>query len=65
VPSLLVDGEVPCASVHGAKKLGAKSFLDLVIFGIRAFHTTIETFKPGLTQRSSVMMLESRSNCQY
>lgn len=51
VPGLLAAGEVACASVHGANRLGANSLLDLVIFGRRAAHTTIETFKPGQTQK--------------
>jgi succinate dehydrogenase (ubiquinone) flavoprotein subunit len=33
VPGLLACGEVACASVHGANRLGANSLLDLVIFG--------------------------------
>jgi succinate dehydrogenase/fumarate reductase flavoprotein subunit len=37
--------------VHGANRLGANSLLDLVIFGRRAAHTTIETMKPGQTQK--------------
>ncbi len=51
VPGLLAAGEVACASVHGANRLGANSLLDLVIFGRRAAHTTIETFKPGQAQK--------------
>jgi len=51
IPGLLAAGEVACASVHGANRLGANSLLDLVIFGRRAAHTTIETFKPGQTQK--------------
>jgi succinate dehydrogenase flavoprotein subunit len=51
VHGLLAAGEVACASVHGANRLGANSLLDLVIFGRRAAHTTVETFKPGQAQR--------------
>lgn len=51
MPGLLAAGEVACASVHGANRLGANSLLDLVIFGRRAAHTTVETFKPGQTQK--------------
>ena len=51
IPGLLAAGEVACASVHGANRLGANSLLDLVIFGRRAAHTTIENFKPGQTQK--------------
>jgi succinate dehydrogenase (ubiquinone) flavoprotein subunit len=51
IPGLLAAGEVACASVHGANRLGANSLLDLVIFGRRAAHTTIETMKPGQTQK--------------
>ena len=39
VHGLLAAGEVACASVHGANRLGANSLLDLVIFGRRAAHT--------------------------
>jgi succinate dehydrogenase (ubiquinone) flavoprotein subunit len=51
IPGLLAAGEVACASVHGANRLGANSLLDLVIFGRRAAHTTVEEFKPGQTQK--------------
>ena len=51
VHGLLAAGEVACASVHGANRLGANSLLDLVIFGRRAAHTTSETFKAGQAQR--------------
>jgi len=48
---LLAAGEVACASVHGANRLGANSLLDLVIFGRRAAQTTQELFKPGQQQK--------------
>ena len=51
VNGLLAAGEVACASVHGANRLGANSLLDLVIFGRAAAHTTVEHFKPGQTQK--------------
>lgn len=51
VHGLLSCGEAACASVHGANRLGANSLLDLVIFGRRAAHTTIEDFKPGQAQK--------------
>jgi len=51
VNGLLACGEAACASVHGANRLGANSLLDLVIFGRRAAHTTIESFKPGQVQK--------------
>lgn len=47
IKGLLATGEVACASVHGANRLGANSLLDLVIFGRRAAHTTQELYKPG------------------
>lgn len=51
IRGLLAAGEVACASVHGANRLGANSLLDLVIFGRRAAHTTVEMFKPGQAQK--------------
>lgn len=33
VKGLYACGEVACASVHGANRLGANSLLDLVVFG--------------------------------
>ena len=33
IPGLCAAGEVACASVHGANRLGANSLLDLVVFG--------------------------------
>jgi succinate dehydrogenase (ubiquinone) flavoprotein subunit len=47
VPGLLAAGEVGCASVHGANRLGANSLLDLVVFGRTAAETTAELVKPG------------------
>lgn len=47
VPGLFAAGEVGCASVHGANRLGANSLLDIVIFG-RACALRIATInKPG------------------
>lgn len=51
IHGLLAAGEVACASVHGANRLGANSLLDLVIFGRRAAHTTQEQQKPGQAQK--------------
>ena len=50
VPGLMAAGEVACASVHGANRLGANSLLDIVIFGRAAAKTTAELFKPGQKQ---------------
>jgi succinate dehydrogenase (ubiquinone) flavoprotein subunit len=50
IPGLTAAGEVACASVHGANRLGANSLLDLVIFGRRAAITTQENYKPGQLQ---------------
>ncbi|EGW35764.1 succinate dehydrogenase flavo protein subunit mitochondrial precursor [Spathaspora passalidarum NRRL Y-27907] len=47
VPGLLACGEVACASVHGANRLGANSLLDLVVFGRAVSHTIRDTLKPG------------------
>merc|ERR1711871_1680286 len=47
VPGLLAAGEVGCASVHGANRLGANSLLDLVVFGRQAADTTAELVKPN------------------
>jgi succinate dehydrogenase (ubiquinone) flavoprotein subunit len=42
VPGLLAAGEVACASVHGANRLGANSLLDIVVFGRAAAKTVKE-----------------------
>merc|ERR1711998_701239 len=47
VPGLLAAGEVGCASVHGANRLGANSLLDLVVFGRQSADTTAELVKPN------------------
>uniref|UniRef100_A0A481SY09 Succinate dehydrogenase [ubiquinone] flavoprotein subunit, mitochondrial n=1 Tax=Thermobia domestica TaxID=89055 RepID=A0A481SY09_THEDO len=47
VPGLYACGEVACASVHGANRLGANSLLDLVVFGRACAHTIAELDKPG------------------
>ena len=41
VPGLLAAGEVACASVHGANRLGANSLLDIVVFGRACANTVI------------------------
>ena len=47
VPGLHACGEVGCASVHGANRLGANSLLDLVIFGRACALNIAATNKPG------------------
>ncbi|XP_076437562.1 succinate dehydrogenase [ubiquinone] flavoprotein subunit, mitochondrial-like isoform X2 [Babylonia areolata] len=47
VGGLYAAGEVACASVHGANRLGANSLLDLVVFGRACANTIIEENKPG------------------
>merc|ERR1711972_74359 len=50
ITGLYAAGEVACASVHGANRLGANSLLDIVVFGRAASLTIAEDFKPGQTQ---------------
>lgn len=47
INGLLAAGEIACASVHGANRLGANSLLDIVVFGRSASKTTKELCKPG------------------
>ncbi|EGV65261.1 succinate dehydrogenase flavoprotein subunit [Yamadazyma tenuis] len=47
VPGLFACGEVACASVHGANRLGANSLLDLVVFGRAVAHTITDQLTPG------------------
>jgi succinate dehydrogenase (ubiquinone) flavoprotein subunit len=47
VPGLFAAGEVACASVHGANRLGANSLLDLVVFGRACALRVAEIAKPG------------------
>ncbi|EGD74508.1 succinate dehydrogenase flavoprotein subunit [Salpingoeca rosetta] len=47
VPGLYAAGEVACASVHGANRLGANSLLDIVVFGRACANTIAEEDKPG------------------
>lgn len=47
VRGLYAAGEVACASVHGANRLGANSLLDIVVFGRAASLTIAEDFQPG------------------
>jgi len=47
VPGLLACGEVACASVHGANRLGANSLLDLVVFGRACALRIADIAKPG------------------
>lgn len=47
VPGLLAAGEVACASVHGANRLGANSLLDIVVFGRACANYVASNLKPG------------------
>jgi len=47
IPGLYAAGEVACASVHGANRLGANSLLDLVVFGRACANTIIQENTPG------------------
>jgi len=47
VPGLFAAGEVACASVHGANRLGANSLLDIVVFGRACANRIAEIAKPG------------------
>lgn len=47
VPGLFAAGEVGCASVHGANRLGANSLLDIVVFGRACAKRIEEIAKPG------------------
>jgi succinate dehydrogenase / fumarate reductase flavoprotein subunit len=50
IPGLMAVGEVACASVHGANRLGSNSLIDLVVFGRSAALRCMETIKPGAIQ---------------
>lgn len=50
VPGLFAAGEVACASVHGANRLGANSLLDIVVFGRACALRIAEIAKPGEKQ---------------
>merc|ERR1711939_745206 len=47
VPGLFAAGEVACASVHGANRLGANSLLDIVVFGRACALRISDIAKPG------------------
>merc|ERR1712232_146345 len=47
VPGLYAAGEVACASVHGANRLGANSLLDIVVFGRACALKIAEDHTPG------------------
>jgi succinate dehydrogenase (ubiquinone) flavoprotein subunit len=47
IPGLYAAGEVACASVHGANRLGANSLLDIVVFGRACALDIAEKNKPG------------------
>jgi succinate dehydrogenase/fumarate reductase flavoprotein subunit len=47
IPGLLAAGEVACASVHGANRLGANSLLDIVVYGRATALRVAELVKPN------------------
>jgi len=50
IPGLYACGEIACASVHGANRLGANSLLDLVVFGRACANTIKAEHRPGEAQ---------------
>jgi succinate dehydrogenase (ubiquinone) flavoprotein subunit len=57
VRGLYAAGEVGCASVHGANRLGANSLLDLVVFG----RTAADTIKEATTGHEKPVVLDSKA----
>ena len=51
VPGLLAAGEVSCASVHGANRLGCNSLLDLIVFGKIAGEKSAEKLADKVVQK--------------
>jgi succinate dehydrogenase / fumarate reductase flavoprotein subunit len=51
VPGFYAAGEVACASVHGANRLGTNSLTDLVVFGKATGNRVIEFLKKNPGQR--------------
>ncbi|KAL5647595.1 hypothetical protein ACJX0J_041950, partial [Zea mays] len=51
IPGLMAAGEVACASVHGANRLGANSLLDIVVFGRACANRAADISKPDLPFR--------------
>jgi succinate dehydrogenase / fumarate reductase, flavoprotein subunit len=49
-PGLMAIGEVGCASVHGANRLGTNSLTDIVVFGRAAALRAAEIYEPGAKQ---------------
>ncbi|HMW80509.1 MAG TPA: succinate dehydrogenase flavoprotein subunit, partial [Accumulibacter sp.] len=47
VPGFYAAGEVACASVHGANRLGTNSLLDLLVFGKSSGDSVIEDLRSG------------------
>ncbi|MBL8398596.1 MAG: succinate dehydrogenase flavoprotein subunit [Candidatus Accumulibacter sp.] len=47
VPGFYAAGEVACASVHGANRLGTNSLLDLLVFGKSSGDTVIADIRAG------------------
>jgi len=70
VKGLFAAGEVGCASVHGANRLGANSLLDIVVFGRACANRIAEIEKPGAAQKelsedSGMDTLQSLDELRY
>lgn len=70
VPGLFAAGEVACASVHGANRLGANSLLDIVVFGRACANRIADINKPGdpipeLTKETGMNSLSNLDNLRY
>jgi succinate dehydrogenase / fumarate reductase flavoprotein subunit len=47
IPGFYAAGEVACASVHGANRLGTNSLLDLLVFGKSSGDSVIDDLRSG------------------
>jgi succinate dehydrogenase flavoprotein subunit len=70
IKGLLAAGEVACASVHGANRLGANSLLDIVIFGRACAHYVIENLPkdtplPNLKGDAGISAIQNLDSIKY
>jgi succinate dehydrogenase / fumarate reductase flavoprotein subunit len=62
IPGVYAAGEVACASVHGANRLGGNSLLETIVFGARSAKHAVEYIKSAGEVRPSERTLKQQQD---
>jgi succinate dehydrogenase / fumarate reductase flavoprotein subunit len=62
IPGVYAAGEVACASVHGANRLGGNSLLETIVFGARSAKHAVDYIKSAGNVRASERTLQAEKD---